>query len=99
MTSSSSRQASPRSHPVAESAGLAGPSAPRVQATPLVGLLAGFGRELRAAGLAVGSGDIVAYCTAMAALDPSDLPDLYWAGRTVLVTKRGHPRVRLGVHQ
>jgi len=53
-----------------------------------VGLLAGFGRELRAAGLAVGSGDIVAYCTAMAALDPSDLPDLYWAGRTVLVTKR-----------
>jgi uncharacterized protein with von Willebrand factor type A (vWA) domain len=51
-------------------------------------MLAGFGRELRGAGLAVGSGDIVAYCAAMAQLDPSDLPDLYWAGRTVLITKR-----------
>jgi len=54
----------------------------------LVGLLTDFGRELRAAGVAVGSGDILAYCAAMAALDPSDLVDLYWAGRIVLVTRR-----------
>jgi uncharacterized protein len=58
------------------------------QRAPLVGLLVGFGRELRAAGLAVGSGDIQAYCAAMTALDPSDLLDLYWAGRTTLVTRQ-----------
>lgn len=51
-------------------------------------MLVNFGRELRAAGLTVGSGDAMAYCAAMAELDPSDLVDLYWGGRTVLVTKR-----------
>lgn len=56
--------------------------------TPLVGLLVRFGRELRAAGLAVGSGDVMTYATALAELDPSDLVDLYWAGRAVLVSKR-----------
>ena len=55
---------------------------------PLVGLLVRFGRELRAAGLAVGSGDVITYAAALAELDPSDLADLYWAGRTALVTKR-----------
>jgi len=30
----------------------------------------------------------VAYCSAMGALDPSDLLDMYWAGRTTLVTRR-----------
>ena len=54
---------------------------------PFVGLLVGFGRELRAAGLAVGSGDVQAYCAAAAVLDPSDLLDLYWAGRATLVTR------------
>lgn len=47
-----------------------------------------FSRELRAAGVAVGSGDILTYCAAMAPLDPTDLLDLYWAGRTTLVAKR-----------
>jgi uncharacterized protein len=56
--------------------------------SPLVGVLVAFGRELRRAGLAVGSGDVVAYCTAMAGLDPTDLIDLYWAGRTTMVTRR-----------
>ena len=56
--------------------------------SPLAGLLTGFGRELRSAGLAVGSGDIVACCAALAALDPTDLVDLYWAGRTTMVSKR-----------
>jgi hypothetical protein len=55
---------------------------------PLVELLVAFSRELRSAGLPVGSGDILDYCSAMGPLDASDLVDLYWAGRTTLVTKR-----------
>jgi hypothetical protein len=55
-----------------------------------VGVLVGFSRELRAAGLPVGSGDVQAYCAATAALDPSDLADVYWAGRATLVSKREH---------
>ena len=55
---------------------------------PLVELLVAFGCELRADGLAVGSGDILDYCSAMAPLDPSDLLDLYWAVRATLVTRR-----------
>jgi len=51
-------------------------------------VLTNFERELRAAGLSVGTGDLLAYCSAMAALDPSDLLDLYWAGRVTLVTRR-----------
>ena len=54
----------------------------------LVGLLVSFTRELRAAGLAVGSGDAVTFCAAMTLLDPADLADLYWAGRSTLVTRR-----------
>ncbi len=52
------------------------------------GVLTGFGRELRAAGVAVGTGDILTYCAAMEPLDPTDLLDLYWAGRATLVSKR-----------
>jgi len=55
---------------------------------PVLGLLVRFGRELRAAGLAIGSGDLVTYAAAMTELDPSDLTDLYWAGRAVLITRR-----------
>jgi uncharacterized protein with von Willebrand factor type A (vWA) domain len=54
----------------------------------LVGLLARFAGELRAAGLAVGTGDVLLYCSALGRLDPSDLVDLYWAGRTTLVRRR-----------
>jgi uncharacterized protein with von Willebrand factor type A (vWA) domain len=53
-----------------------------------VSLLVGFSRELRSAGLAVGSGDVLTYCAAMTPLDPTDLLDLYWAGRATLVTRR-----------
>jgi uncharacterized protein with von Willebrand factor type A (vWA) domain len=53
----------------------------------MVGLLVDFARALRAAGLAVGSGEILTYCAAMTSLDPSDLLDLYWAGRSTLVTR------------
>jgi uncharacterized protein with von Willebrand factor type A (vWA) domain len=51
------------------------------------GLLVRFAGELRAAGLAVGSGDVLVYCSALSTLDPSDLVDLYWAGRTTLVSR------------
>ncbi len=54
---------------------------------PMVGVLVGFARALRAAGLAVGSGEVLTYCAAMTSLDPSDLLDLYWAGRSTLVTR------------
>jgi uncharacterized protein with von Willebrand factor type A (vWA) domain len=55
---------------------------------PFAGLLVGFGRALRAAGLTVGTGDVLTYCSAMGPLDPSDLTDLYWAGRVTLVNRR-----------
>jgi uncharacterized protein len=54
----------------------------------LVGVLAGFARELRVAGLTIGTGDVVTYIEAAAVLSPSDLLDLYWAGRATLVTRR-----------
>jgi uncharacterized protein len=53
-----------------------------------VAVLVDFSHELRTAGLAVGSGDVLTFCAAMAPLDPTDLVDLYWAGRTTLVTRR-----------
>jgi uncharacterized protein len=55
---------------------------------PFAGVLVSFAHELRSAGLAVGSGDVLTYCRAMACLDPADLLDLYWAGRATLVTRR-----------
>jgi uncharacterized protein len=51
------------------------------------GLLVKFAGELRAAGLAVGSGDVLLYCSALSRLNPADLVDLYWAGRTTLVNR------------
>ena len=57
---------------------------------PFVGVLVAFAGHLRRAGLAVGSGDVLTYSAAMAPLDPTDLLDLYWAGRVTLVTRREH---------
>lgn len=54
----------------------------------LVELFVAFGRELREEGIAIGSGDVLTFTAAAAELDPSDLVDLYWAGRTTLVTRR-----------
>ncbi|MGH3765289.1 MAG: vWA domain-containing protein [Pseudonocardiaceae bacterium] len=53
-----------------------------------VTVLVEFGRALRSKGLSVGSGDILTYCAAMAPLDPTDLVDLYWAGRTTMIVRR-----------
>ena len=54
----------------------------------MAGVLAGFGRELRGAGLVVGTGDVLTYVSAAAELNPADLLDLYWAGRVTLVSRR-----------
>jgi uncharacterized protein with von Willebrand factor type A (vWA) domain len=61
----------------------AGPPTPGQAA--FTGVLVGFGRAVRAAGLRVGTGDVLSYCAAAGLLDPTDLVDLYWAGRTTLV--------------
>ncbi len=50
-------------------------------------VLAGFAGALRSAGLAVGTGDVLTYCAAAGLLDPADLTDLYWAGRTSLISR------------
>jgi uncharacterized protein len=50
--------------------------------------LAGFGRELRAAGLPVGTGQVLSFCRGLARLDPTDLRDVYWSGRACLVSRR-----------
>ena len=54
---------------------------------PFTEVLVGFARELRGAGLRVGTGDVLTYCSATATLDPTDLLDVYWAGRATLVSK------------
>jgi len=53
-------------------------------------LFTGFGHELRNVGLPIGSDDVMAYCSAIAELNPSDILDVYWAGRSTLVSKRDH---------
>jgi uncharacterized protein len=55
---------------------------------PFAAMLVDFARELRGVGLTVGTGDVLTYCSAMVPLDPTDLLDLYWAGRTTLVSRR-----------
>jgi len=53
-------------------------------------LLVDFGHALRAAGLPIGTDDVITFCAAAASLDVTDLMDVYWAGRTVLVRRREH---------
>jgi len=47
--------------------------------------LVGFGRALRKEGLVVGSGHIVTYCKCVEQLDPTELADLYYGGRSCLI--------------
>jgi len=63
-------------------------SPPAPDEASFVRLLVDFARELRVEGISVGSGDVLTYSAAMAALDPTDVVDLYWGGRTTLVTSR-----------
>ena len=55
-----------------------------------VASLTGFGDVLRKAGMPVGSGEMLTFCDAVAILDPADLVDVFWAGRTSLVARRQH---------
>ncbi|MGQ0464639.1 MAG: vWA domain-containing protein [Sporichthyaceae bacterium] len=55
----------------------------------LVAVLSGFCRELRGAGVAGGTHDLIAFADTMSGpLDPTDIVDLYWGGRTTLVHRR-----------
>jgi uncharacterized protein len=56
--------------------------------TDAVRPLVAFGRKLRGEGVRVGTGQVVAWCEAVAMLDPTDVDDLYWAGRSCLVSRR-----------
>jgi uncharacterized protein len=49
--------------------------------------LVGFGRYLRSRGLAVGTGRVLSFCRAAAALDPFDPEDLLLAARATLVSR------------
>jgi uncharacterized protein with von Willebrand factor type A (vWA) domain len=49
--------------------------------------LVGFGRALRARGLNVGTGRILSFSRAAAALEPLTRDGLYWAGRATLVSR------------
>jgi uncharacterized protein with von Willebrand factor type A (vWA) domain len=60
---------------------------PKAATDPFTSVLVGFGHELRHAGLTVGTGDVLTYFAAMTPLDPTDLVDLYWAGRSTLLTR------------
>ena len=55
-----------------------------------VAMLVDFAGTLREDGIHVGSGDVLTYTEAVATLDPTDLMDLYWAGRSTLVGRRDH---------
>ena len=59
-------------------------------------MLVDFGEELRAAGLPIGSGDLLGFSCAVASLNPGDLLDIYWAGRTTLITRREHIPITTG---
>jgi len=59
----------------------------REAAGPLAPLVA-FGRDLRARGLPVGTGRILTFCRAVAALGLTDRDSLYWAGRTSMIARR-----------
>src|SRR5215469_17263452 len=50
-------------------------------------MLVGFAHELRGAGFNVGTGDELTDCSSTATLEPTDLLDVYWAGRATLVSK------------
>ncbi|MBA3350761.1 MAG: VWA domain-containing protein [Actinobacteria bacterium] len=49
--------------------------------------LVGFGRELRARGLPVGTGRILDFCRAAGVLAPADRRSLYWSGRSTLISR------------
>jgi hypothetical protein len=61
---------------------------PRTSTSEPLAPLVAFGRELRARGLPVGTGRILTFCRAVAALGLNDRDSLYWAGRTSMIGRR-----------
>ena len=59
-----------------------------VLAQPGLERLVGFGRLLRRRGLPVGTGRILTFCRAVAALNRLDRTSVYWAGRVSMVARR-----------
>ena len=57
-------------------------------AEPGLQRLVGFGRLLRRRGLPVGTGRILTFCRAVAALDRIDRTGVYWAGRVAMVARK-----------
>ncbi len=49
-----------------------------------------FAQELRLSGLSVGTDDVLSFCQGVSKLDPSDLVDVYWSGRSTLVKRKDH---------
>jgi uncharacterized protein with von Willebrand factor type A (vWA) domain len=49
--------------------------------------LVSFGRSLRGRGLSVGTGRILTFCRAVAALGLTDRDSMYWAGRTSMIAR------------
>jgi hypothetical protein len=47
-----------------------------------------FAHSLRTVGLTIGSDDVIAFCQATAELNPADVMDIYWSGRTTMVRRR-----------
>ncbi len=60
---------------------------PAATTEPIAPLVA-FGRDLRARGLPVGTGRILTFCRAVAALGLIDRDSLYWAGRTAMIGRK-----------
>lgn len=76
--------------PAVESAGSADASTAGMADGGFVELFVTFGDALRTAGLPIGTDDVMAFCEALVDLDPSDILDVYWAGRCSLVIRRDH---------
>lgn len=62
-------------------------------ADQLTGVFVAFARGLRTRGLDVGTGQIARYCAAVDALQVTSLTDIYWAGRSALVSRRSEGQV------
>jgi uncharacterized protein with von Willebrand factor type A (vWA) domain len=62
-------------------------TAPSQPAGPLPPLVA-FGRQLRALGLPVGTGRILTFARAVAAMGLTDRESLYWAGRATMIGRK-----------
>jgi uncharacterized protein with von Willebrand factor type A (vWA) domain len=47
-----------------------------------------FAHSLRGVGLTIGSDDVISFCQATAELNPANVMDIYWSGRTTMVRRR-----------